>query len=86
MKPISTHRRFLITVLAVALLLCLAVLARAEVTEQDIRDAILGTKTFSQEELGAMDEKGNKDGQVDVADLVKVRLGAEGPASLRRTS
>ena len=56
-----------------SLFLCLfsyaAFLAAAfEPSEQDIRDAILGTKTFTQDQLRAMDL--NTDGKVDVADLV----------------
>lgn len=39
-----------------------------EVTTQDIRDAILGSRSFTQEELSAMDL--NDDSRVDVADLV----------------
>ena len=42
MKLTYTGRRFLITALAVVLLLCPPGLARAEVTQQDIRDAITG--------------------------------------------
>lgn len=40
-----------------------------EPTEQDMRDAILGTRTFTQEELNAMDQ--NEDNKVDVADIIK---------------
>lgn len=42
--------------------------AHAEVTEQDILDAILETRTFTSQELQEMDVNG--DNQVDVADLV----------------
>lgn len=41
----------------------------ADVTEQDIRDAILGARTFTQDQLNDMDL--NTDGKVDVADVVK---------------
>jgi len=40
----------------------------AEVSEQNIRDAVLGRATFTQEELQELDL--NKDSQIDVADLV----------------
>lgn len=58
------------SLLWVMVVMCPLTPAIAEVTDQDIRDAILGTRAFTQEELNAMDEMGNRDGQVDVADLI----------------
>jgi len=50
------------------LLSALFTLQASAVTEQDIKDAVLGRKTFTDTELQAMDLNG--DGKVDVADAV----------------
>ncbi len=42
----------------------------AAITEQDLKDAVLGKRTFTAAQLDAMDQIGNGDGKVDVADLV----------------
>jgi hypothetical protein len=44
--------------------------AQDEPSIQDIRDAILGTGSFTQDELNALDI--NKDGQIDVADMISL--------------
>ncbi len=69
MKPHPVRSASLIFTLTLLLFLP-SLLYAAEVTEQNLRDAITGKRTFTQEELNVMDEKGNGDGQVDVADLV----------------
>ncbi len=69
MKPHPVRSASLIFTLTLFLFLP-PLLYAAEVTEQDLRDAITGKRTFTQEELNAMDL--NMDGQVDVADLVSI--------------
>ncbi|MCP4697973.1 MAG: hypothetical protein GY862_14140 [Gammaproteobacteria bacterium] len=66
LKPTS-HARYYKNPLPLLLLSILHITATAAPSEQDIHDAILGKKAFSDTELQAMDR--NKDGSVDVADL-----------------
>ncbi len=69
------QKRYL-SVCSPLILVCLLVLipyAKAYgITVEDIRDAILGTRTFTPTELAELDK--NSDGQVDVADLVAIIL------------
>ena len=81
MKPHPVRSASLIFTLTLLLFLP-PLLYAAEVTEQDLRDAITGRRTFTQEELNAMDEKGNGDGQVDVADLVSFLASDEGKTAV----
>lgn len=53
---------------------------KASVTETDMRAAILGTQTFTAQQIAAMDL--NNDGKVDVADLIRIRLGVDQSATL----
>ena len=59
------------------ILMGLPLLTHAAVTGQEIRDAILGNKTFTQQKLETMDL--NSDGNIDVTDLIYYFLN---PASL----
>ncbi len=64
----------------IPLALCLLATTLAvafEPTEQDFRDAILGTRTFTQEQLQAMDL--NEDGRLDVSDIVNYMQSATLP-------
>ncbi len=71
LKCLRSHLKslYLLTALALsAFLVCIPIPAHTEVNEQDILDAILGGRTFSNSELHEMDL--NSDGAVDVADMV----------------
>lgn len=67
-----TEMVFPVLFAVIAVLLCTVCRVSAQdlVTEQNIRDAIMGHQTFTQDQLDQMDL--NQDSKLDVADLVKL--------------
>lgn len=67
----NTMRNFGIFMLVCAILFSIPVAIMAQVTEQDIIDAILGRGNFTDPQLQEMDV--NQDGKVDVSDAVSIQ-------------